>query len=166
MIVVVMGAAGAGKTTVGRALASAAGWPFYDADDLHPPGNVEKLRRGDPLTDDDREPWLRDIRALTATLSSHRQDAVLACSALRERYRQTIAAGVDARWVYLAAPLELLRERLLQRQGHFAGPAILPAQLDALEEPANALRLDAALPVDQLVRQACAALRLPCGPGA
>ena len=163
MIVIVMGASGAGKTTVGQALSAASGFTFHDADDLHPPVNVEKLRVGDPLTDEDRSPWLERVRSLVIALAHRREDAVLACSALRESYRQRLAGdSADVRWVYLRASRDVLRERLARRQGHFADPSILATQLAVLEEPENALVLDGARPVADLVQEICAAFAIDC----
>ncbi len=165
MIVILMGAAGAGKTTVGRALALATGWPFHDADDLHPAANVDKISRGIPLDDEDRAPWLRQVHAMLVRLSGDGISAVVACSALRVQYRATLGDGVgDLRWVFLRADERLLAQRLARRTGHFAGPTILPAQLADLEPPggADALTVAADQPVAQLVARICAGLRLPC----
>jgi gluconokinase len=164
MIVILMGASGAGKTTVGRALAAATGWPFYDADDLHPADNVDKMRQGTPLTDTDRTPWLARVRGLIAELAGQGASAVIGCSALRESYRRVLAEHVpDVRWVFLRADPDLLRQRLIERSGHYAGPAILPDQLATLEEPSNALVLAAARPVHALVLDICKTLALRCG---
>ena len=152
MIVIIMGAAGAGKTTVGRALAEALGWRFIDADDLHPPSNIDKIRSGIALTDEDRAPWLARTHDAILRASGEQADLVLACSALRQDYRATLADRIaDVRWVFLDADAELLAARLRNRPGHFAGPAIVGSQLETLERPRDALTLDAALPVDVLV---------------
>jgi len=133
MIVIIMGAAGAGKTTVGRALAEALGWRFIDADDLHPPSNIDKIRSGIALTDEDRAPWLARTHDAILRASRERADLVLACSALRRDYRATLADGItDVRWVFLDGDAELLAGRLRNRPGHFAGPAIVSSQLSAL----------------------------------
>jgi gluconokinase len=150
--VVVMGPAGAGKTTVGRALAAALDWPFLDADDLHSPENVARMAGGTPLTDADRAPWLARVHDAVAHLASHGGHAVVACSALRQAYRDQIARGIaDVRWVYLSASPDLLARRLAEREGHFAGPAILPGQLADLEPPREAIVVPAALPVAEAV---------------
>jgi len=152
MIVIIMGAAGAGKTTVGRALAEALGWRFIDADDLHPPSNIDKIRSGIALTDEDRAPWLARTHDAILRASRERADLVLACSALRRDYRATLADGItDVRWVFLDGDAELLAGRLRNRPGHFAGPAIVSSQLETLERPRDALTLHAGLPVDELI---------------
>jgi len=152
MIVIIMGAAGAGKTTVGRALAEALGWRFIDADDLHPPSNIDKIRSGIALTDEDRAPWLARTHDAILRASRERADLVLACSALRRDYRATLADGItDVRWVFLDGDAELLAGRLRNRPGHFAGPAIVSSQLETLERPRDALTLHAGPPVDELI---------------
>jgi gluconokinase len=139
--IVLMGVAGCGKTTVGKLVAERLGWRFLDADDFHSPANVEKMRSGQPLTDDDRWPWLDRLNALL------RDDgpAILACSALRQRYRDRIAAGIDdVRWVHLAGSFELIGSRLAARKGHYMPASLLASQFDALEPPSGALTIDIA----------------------
>ena len=103
MVVVVMGVSGAGKTTVGRLLAHQLGWPFFDADDFHPQANRDKMHRGEPLTDADRSPWLDALHDLLAGLAREHRDAVVACSALKQSYRDRLEAGLpDLRFVYQA----------------------------------------------------------------
>jgi gluconokinase len=157
--VVVMGVAGSGKTTVGRVLASQLSWRFQDADDLHSPENVARMRQGLPLDDASREPWLARVRAVIDEARKNRQGLVVACSALKERYRVVLSNGIpDLRFVFLDADRELLRKRLTSRQSHFAGAVLLDSQLEALERPAEALRLDASRPLDELVRAVIADL--------
>jgi gluconokinase len=164
MIIVLMGPTASGKSTLGRALADALRWPFHDADDLHPPANVDKMRRGIPLGDADRAPWLARVRALMADVSARRGDAIVACSALRQRYRTMLAEGLPAiRFVMLASDRTLLEARLASRRHHFAGATLLDSQLQDLEVPPDALILQAADPVEALVDQVCAAFSLPCG---
>jgi gluconokinase len=161
VIVVVMGVAGAGKTTVGRALAARLGWPFADADAFHSAGAVAKMARGEGLTDADRAPWLGRLRALIERHLAEGRPLVLACSALKARYRRTLAReGEPVRFVWLDAPADALVERLESRPGHFAGADLLDSQLAALEPPGNALRLDAREPPERLVEAAVAALGL------
>jgi gluconokinase len=121
VIVVVMGVAGAGKTTVGSALARALGWAFIDGDDMHPTANVDKMRRGEPLDDNDRMPWLEALAWLMAGMERERKDAVFACSALREVYRAKLSeTSPRMLWVYLRAEPATIRTRLTARRGHFA----------------------------------------------
>jgi gluconokinase len=164
MIVVLMGSAGAGKTTVGLALAETLHWPFHDADALHSPASIGKMSGGVPLEDVDRAPWLARVHALMAELAARQTAAVVACSALREGYRQQMVGDIgDVHFVFLQADRALLRQRLLTRANHFAGLAILDRQLADLEVPADALILDASQPVEALVRAICGGLSLPCG---
>lgn len=140
MVLIIMGVAGAGKTTIGKLLAEKLKWKFYDADDFHPKENKEKINKGIPLTDEDRLPWLLAIRDLIGRLKA---PAVIACSALKEAYRQMLEeGGGDIRFVYLAGSPDLIKDRLMERKGHFAGASILESQLGALEEPEDALRVD------------------------
>jgi gluconokinase len=143
MVIVLMGAAGAGKTTIGRALAAELGWPLIDGDDYHEPANIEKMRRGEALSDAERSGWLQALHGVIARAIDRREHTVVACSALKERYRDVLAGGLKPiRFVYLTAPETVLHERLSRRENHFAGPALLASQLAVLEEPADALTLD------------------------
>jgi 6-phosphogluconate dehydrogenase len=158
MIVVVMGVAGSGKTTVGSVLAGALGCTFLDADALHPSANVDKMRRGVPLTDADRRPWLAAVHAGIRASFGRREDLVVACSALKEEYRAVLADGVRITWVYLKGSEALFRSRLQERTGHFVPVALLDSQIRALEEPSGAIVVDAATPVAEIVRQVMARL--------
>jgi arylformamidase len=151
--VVVMGPAGSGKTTVGKALARRLGWSFVEGDDFHTPSALRKMAAGIPLNDADRAPWLRRLNALLRTRTAHRESVVLACSALKERYRQALAGGLGERidFAYLKAGRRTLGNRLAERKGHFFGRSLLQSQLEALEEPADALIVDAAKPVEEIV---------------
>ena len=137
MILLVMGVTGAGKSTVGRMLAGRLGWEFLEADDFHTAANKEKMRRGEPLTEADRLPWLDAMHAELEANDFAGKKVVLACSALKEDYRKRLAAGLDVRVVYLKGTPEVIAERLSRRSGHFAGEAILPNQFEVLEEPAG-----------------------------
>lgn len=131
-----MGVSGSGKTTVGTRLADALGWEFFDGDDFHPAANVEKMAAGEPLTDDDRWPWLRSIRDFIHARVEEEEPAVVACSALKESYRNVLLNDNDgARIVYLQGAYELIRQRLEARTDHFFDAAMLQSQFDALEEP-------------------------------
>jgi len=147
-----MGAAGAGKTTVGQALAAALGWCFVEGDDYHSVEAVAKMRGGQPLTDTDRRPWLAALHAVIEAAIARREPAVVTCSALHERYREVLRGTLrGVRFVYLKADAATLRDRLTTRTGHFAGPALVASQLAALEEPRDALTIDATRPVDDIV---------------
>jgi len=139
MIVIVMGVVGAGKTTIGQMLAGQLHWEFFDADDFHPPSNVEKIRNGIPLIDADRAPWLASLReAITEWISEHR-NVVLACSALKRSYRDELSVSPDVKFVYLKGSAALIAERLRSRHGHFANDQILASQFADLEEPEAAM---------------------------
>lgn len=158
-----MGVAGAGKSTIGTALARELGWRFIDADDYHAPEHIEQMRTGIGLTDTERGPWLARVRDAILAATEGGQPAVVACSALKHRYREALSQGLpDVRFVYLHASETLLRHRLATRPPHFAGPALAAAQADALEPPDHeeALMLDAALPPQQLVSSIRRALKL------
>ena len=156
MIVVVMGVSGCGKSTIGQLLAERLGCPFLDADELHPPGNVAKMAAGTPLTDADRQPWLE---LLNAKLRGQ-ENAVLACSALKETYRRTLSKGLaDCRFVHLRGSMELIGARMAKRQHRFMPASLLASQFATLEPPAEALAVDIAQPPAQCVEQITAALR-------
>jgi gluconokinase len=162
-VVIVMGVAGSGKTTVGTALAVALGWRFVDADDHHSPASVAKMARGEPLDDADRRPWLDELHAIIEAALARGDGLVLACSALKAGYRARLAgtgAGGWIRFVYLAGTPEFFHARLAQRAGHFMKAAMLDSQLATLEAPTDALEVDAALPVATVVSRIRTALEL------
>jgi gluconokinase len=139
MIVIVMGVVGAGKTTIGRLLAEQLRWNFADADDYHPAANVEKIRRGIALDDDDRRPWLERLRAAITQWITEGRNVVMACSALKRSYRHELDVGSEVRFVYLKGDASLIAKRLRAREGHFAGEQILASQFADLEEPEGAV---------------------------
>jgi carbohydrate kinase (thermoresistant glucokinase family) len=152
VVVIVMGAAGAGKTTVGQALARALCWRFVEGDEYHSVEAVAKMRGGQPLTDADRRPWLAALHAVIEAAVARREPLVVTCSALHERYREVLRGTLrGVRFVYLKADAATLRERLTRRTGHFAGPALVASQLAALEEPRDAVTIDATRSVDEIV---------------
>jgi len=131
-----MGVSGSGKTTIGRLLAQDLGWPFYDGDDFHPQANIDKMRQGIPLTDDDRDAWLTALRQQIETFIDNRQSAVLACSALKQAYRERLRGDrPEVRFIYLKGDYALIRQRLQGRQGHFMKADLLSSQFATLEEP-------------------------------
>ena len=161
MIVVMIGVAGSGKTTIGTMLAAAMNCPFLDADTLHPEQNIHNMSRGIPLTDADRAPWLAAIHVRIVDACERGQDLVVACSALKQQYRSLLAEGVDITWVYLKGPIELIHTRLSRRPHHFMSADMLTSQLDAFEEPADALIVDISASPPVIVERIVALLRTP-----
>jgi gluconokinase len=147
MVVVLMGVCGCGKTTVGRTLAEELGWPFLDADDFHPAANVAKMRAGTALTDDDRWPWLDRLAAEMAAINARGAHAVLACSALKQSYRDRLARAGDVRFFHLKGDRATIAPRLAARPGHYMPASLLDSQLATLEEPADATVVDIRVPV-------------------
>lgn len=139
MVIVLIGVSGAGKTVVGEALAARLNWSFEDGDKWHPASNIEKMRRGIALTDNDRAPWLRSLRDAITKWIAERRNLVLACSALRQRYRTALREGIrqpeSLRFVYLKGTYEEIDQRLKSRVGHFMPEVLLKSQFAALEEP-------------------------------
>jgi gluconokinase len=155
-----MGVSGSGKTTVGRLLAKDLGWPFRDADDFHPAANLEKMRNGVPLTDEDRAPWLDVVHDMIVALDRDGRSVVLACSALKQSYRERITDGVSVvRVIYLRGDASLIRLRLARRSGHFFPLALLQSQVDALEEPVDAIIVDIDAHAEEIAAQIAAQLR-------
>jgi gluconokinase len=159
VIVIVLGVVGAGKTTVGSLLAQELGWQFSDADDYHSVANKQKIHRGIPLTDADREPWLECLHQQIANWISSGKNVVLACSALKRRYREELQVEPDVKFVYLKGDAALIDSRLQARRGHFADDKILGSQLADLEEPEDAVTVV----IDQTPPQIVAAIRQKLG---
>ena len=163
MFIIVFGVSGAGKSVTGQLLAEQLGYEFYDGDDFHPPANVEKMRSGMPLTDEDRWPWLDNLRALVVRCAEQQKHAVLACSALKQSYRQHLRANDSVTLVYLRGNKQLISERLQQRRGHFMDPALLDSQFADLEEPQpheGAVTVDVTGPPEAVVAEVRAKLDL------
>ena len=183
MILVVMGVCGSGKTVVGERLAERLGLPFFDADDFHSPENKSKMSRGIPLTDEDRLPWLSSLKALLGEHDARGEGLVLACSALREKFRVDLRSAAPARppapvaepalagrdlgaggapgvtFVYLKGDRSVIAPRMAARKGHYMNPALLDSQYEALEEPADAITVDVDAEPDVIVENVMAALR-------
>ncbi|NDJ15783.1 gluconokinase [Myxacorys almedinensis] len=160
MIVVLMGVAGSGKTTIGKQLANALECDFIDGDKLHPQANIDKMSQGIPLGDADRQPWLETMRSLIAHRLESNTNLVLACSALKAKYRSHLKQDCDqVRLVYLKAPEALLKERMERREGHFMPLTLLQSQLQTLEEPIDAIVVNVDQPVTHVVDQIHQALR-------
>jgi carbohydrate kinase (thermoresistant glucokinase family) len=160
-----MGVSGCGKTTVGALLAAGLGWIFLDADQLHPAANIAKMRRGEPLDEADRAPWLQAVAATITGWQEAGRHGVLACSALRRSHRATIAAVPGmVRFVYLKGSPTLIAARLAGRTGHFMPPALLASQFATLEEPSadeRAITVDIDAPAASLVERILASLAAP-----
>jgi len=153
VILVVMGVTGAGKTTVGRLLAQELGWEFEEGDDFHSAANIEKMRRGIPLSEEDRQPWLERLRAEIAKHDAEGRNLVLACSALRRSYRTILTVGTGVKFVYLKGDAKRIAERLKMRRGHFADEKILSAQFADLEGPNNAVVAEIAATPQEIVNR-------------
>jgi gluconokinase len=158
MIVVIMGVSGSGKSTIGQLLASELHFRFLDGDLLHPPANIEKMTQGIALTDADRVPWLDAIHARLVESFQHGEHLVVACSALKQRYREKLENGVSITWVYLKGSYALIRERLQHRQHHFMKAQMLASQFADLEEPTGAIVIDVAAEPTVAVKQIVSAL--------
>lgn len=153
-----MGVSGSGKSTVGAALAAALGWPLVDADDLHPPGNVAKMAAGIPLTDDDRWPWLDRVVDELRRMTADGTDAIVACSALKESYRDRLRAAGDVRFVHLRGEPATIAARLASRHHRYMPATLLDSQFATLEPPKNAIDIDVTRSVDEQVREIVEAL--------
>lgn len=154
MIMVVTGVSGSGKSTIGRLLALKLKWSFYEGDDFHPPENVEKMRDGIPLRDEDRLPWLMSLQKLILDLRARNESAVIACSALTERYRDLLREADEGLvFVYLKGEYNQIRQRILQRSSHYMPVDLLASQFAILEEPKNAINIEINQKPDEIVRQ-------------
>jgi gluconokinase len=153
LIVILMGVSGSGKTTVGRLLSADLGWEYLEADDFHPPANIQKMRRGVALDDRDRAPWLDAMAAALEERAGAGKNAILGASALKRAYRKRLRVSPDVRFVYLKGTPELIKQRLEHRRGHFFSPELLRSQFEALEEPGDALVVNVANKPSTLVEQ-------------
>ena len=147
-----MGVTGSGKTTVGRLLARKLGWKYFDADDFHPAGNVDRMRSGIALDDNDRQPWLEGLRDLIRDSLKSGENAVLACSALKEKYRRLLLIDERVKLVFLKGDFQLIQKRLSKRRGHYMNPALLESQFATLEEPNESIEIDISSDTAEIVR--------------
>lgn len=149
--IIVMGVSGSGKSTIGAMLARELGWQFYDADDFHPPANREKMAQGIPLSDEDRAEWLKALQDLLSENSGKGLSCVLACSALKQRYRETLAVDESVRFVYLRGSFDQIETRMKRRKDHYMPVQLLQSQFEALEEPREAVVIDISHPPEEIV---------------
>ena len=152
MIILLMGVSGSGKTTVGKLLSEELGWKYYEADDYHSSANVEKMRGGIALDDADRQPWLETLRDLIRNGLEREENSVLACSALKESYREFLLIDERVVLIYLKGDYELIQNRLGHRRGHYMNPNLLASQFDTLEEPAAETHIDVGSSPDEIVK--------------
>ncbi|MDZ7967626.1 MAG: gluconokinase [Nostoc sp. DedSLP03] len=169
MIIIVMGVSGSGKTTIGKLLANSLEWEFSDADTFHSPENVEKMRRGIPLSEEDRIPWLQDLQTAIKHWLQENKNVVLACSALKNSYRQFLVVDSDSsanakgeriKLVYLKGSYELIQMRLKKRSNHYMSDKLLDSQFYTLEEPVDTLSMDVAQPPQIIVQNIRTALEI------
>jgi len=155
MIYIVAGVSGSGKTLIGRKLADRLNIPFYDADDFHPAGNVEKMKKGQPLNDEDRLPWLQELKRNIIQWEQN-MGAVLACSALKKAYRKILSPPkAEVKFIFLNGPRQLIIQRMKNRTGHFMPDALLDTQFEALEPPANAISVDINQTPEEIIQYIC-----------
>ncbi|MEM1123978.1 MAG: gluconokinase [Bacteroidota bacterium] len=153
-IIFVMGVSGSGKTTIGKMLARELNLPFFDADDFHPPANVNKMSRGEPLNDEDRAPWLDNLNEL-ARAQAEEKGAVITCSALKAIYRRRLEKGIHdlPDWVFLDGDFDLLLSRMNDREDHFMPASLLQSQFDTLEVPKSAIKVDVAKSPEEIIAE-------------
>jgi carbohydrate kinase (thermoresistant glucokinase family) len=157
--VILMGVAGSGKTAVGKGVETRLNWLFLDADDFHPAANIEKMKQGIPLNDQDRIPWLRALRNELTRLLGEGRSVILACSALKESYRQLLSDDMAAMsFVLLDVDQETIRQRLQHRSAHFFPKELMDSQFAALEQPKEAIIIDARKPLDEVIDQVIKAI--------
>jgi len=163
MIIVIFGVSGAGKTTVGKLLAENLGWRFVEADDFHPATNIEKMRSGHPLADEDRWPWLERLREEIKRLVAAGENAVVACSALKPAYRDRLRVSDEVKFVFLRGDYVLVEKQLRSRRAHFMNASLLQSQFDDLEEPQpdeNVLTIELGPTPEEIVERIEAKLNL------
>lgn len=160
-ILIVMGVSGSGKTTIGTGLALALGWSYIEGDQFHPKANVEKMARGISLNDEDRSAWLDELRSEIEKCFEEQRPAVLACSALKNSYRERLRVDERVQFVFLNIPYETARERMSKREGHFMPVSLLDSQFETLQQPdsSNSINVDAQQSPDQIVKEVIARIQ-------
>lgn len=151
LVAIFMGVSGVGKTTVGQAVAKHFGWPLFDGDHFHSPANIDKMRRGIALNDDDRAAWLKALRARIRQSLDEKRPAIVTCSALKKKYRDLLRNGNEETiFIYLQAERDIVSQRISARRDHYFGEDLLDSQYAALEEPGHAFAIDAGKPLDRV----------------
>lgn len=151
-VCILMGVSGSGKSTIGKLLSQKLKWNFYDGDDFHSEANIRKMAEGVPLNDRDRLPWLQAIRTQIEEVIANRNNAIFACSALKQSYRELLQGNSDRLvWVYLQGTYQQIYQRMKDRKEHFMPPAMLQSQLENLEIPEDALTVDTSLSSEEIV---------------
>ena len=157
---VLMGVTGSGKTTIGELLSAELGWPFLDGDDYHPESNVQKMASGVPLNDDDRQPWLENLSRLIGEYLDRAENCILACSALKEKYRNSIIGGRgQVVFAHLYADEQVIADRLALRKHRYMPHSLLRSQFDTLEMPCDAIAVDITTTPEEAVRQLCGVIK-------
>jgi gluconokinase len=168
MVFIVMGVSGSGKTTVGKALSKRFGWKYYEGDEYHPAGNIEKMKRGIPLDDEDRLPWLQSLRKIIEEAANKNENIVIACSALKEAYREILrghvpdlplSANNEVKFIYLKGSYNTIKERMEKRPDHFFKPEMLKSQFNTLEEPQDAIIIDISKPNQETISDVIESVR-------
>jgi carbohydrate kinase (thermoresistant glucokinase family) len=161
IIIYVMGVSGSGKTTIGQKLSDRIGIPFFEGDDFHSAKNIEKMRNGHPLKDSDRAKWLAKINEV-AKEQMIGKGAIIACSALKKKYRKVLASGITVRvaWIFLRGSFELIQKRMELRKDHFMPPELLASQFKTLEMPNDAITIDVDQEPDKIVEKIISRLNL------
>ena len=158
--IIIMGVSGCGKTSVGQALSASTGWPFFDGDDFHPQANVDKMARGIPLDDTDRQPWLEALHNLIAEHLSQEQSLIVACSALKASYREILRGELEhVLFVHLDGSFDLIYARMQRRSGHYMKAGMLRSQFETLEPPEEALEVSIEQPVSEIIDKIVATIK-------
>ena len=153
MVLIVMGVSGCGKTTIGKMLGEKLGWKYYEGDEYHPKENVEKMRSGIPLNDDDRKPWLLALRSIIENHLNEGTGAVVSCSALKQKYRDLLKVNDEVKFIFLKGDFDTILRRMQARKNHYFKPEMLKSQFDALEEPVNVITEDIDIEPELIVNE-------------
>ena len=153
MIFIVMGVSGSGKSTVGKAVSKELGWKFYEGDEYHPAENVQKMKTGIPLNDEDRLPWLLSLRKIIGDAIEKKENIIISCSALKKVYRNILQVNNQVVFIYLKGNYDFIRERMEKRANHFFKPALLKSQFETLEEPEGAIEIDISVSAESITKE-------------